>query len=100
MSTHPDPSDLTDAEWAVLGPLVTPSKQAGHPQMLERRRIVDAALYLLRTRRNTKCLRLGCQWRALPHEVPPWPTVFYHHAKGRTQGTWGGSMPFCASGTA
>ena len=79
MSTHPYPSDLTDAEWAILEPLVTPGKQAGHPQMLELRRIVDAALYLLRT---------GCQWRALPREFPPWPTVFYHYAKWRTLGTW------------
>jgi putative transposase len=79
MSTHPYPSDLTDAEWAILGPLVTPRKQAGHPQMLELRRIVDGVLYLLRT---------GCQWRALPHEFPPWPTVFYHYAKWRTLGTW------------
>ena len=79
MSTHPYPSDLADAEWAILGPLVTPGKQAGHPQMLELRRLVDAVLYLLRT---------GCQWRALPHEFPPWPTVFYHYAKWRTQGTW------------
>ena len=47
--------------------------------MIELRRIVDAAFYLLRT---------GCQWRALPREFPPWPTVFYHYAKWRTQGTW------------
>ena len=79
MSTQPYPSDLTDAEWAILGPLVTPGKQAGHPQVLGLRHIVDAALYLLRT---------GCQWRALPHEFPPWPTVFYHRAKWGTQGTW------------
>jgi len=42
MSMHPYPSDLTDAEWAILGPLVTPSKQTGHPQVLELCRIVDA----------------------------------------------------------
>ncbi len=47
--------------------------------MFELRRVVDAVFYLLRT---------GCQWRAVPHEFPPWPTVFYHFAKWRTQGTW------------
>ena len=45
--------------------------------MLELRHIGDTVIYLLRT---------GCQWRVLPHEYPPWPMVFYHFAKGRTQG--------------
>src|SRR5919206_5191595 len=79
MNTHPYPSDLTDEEWAILGPLVTPGKQAGHPQILALRRIADAVFYLLRT---------GCQWRALPHDLPPWAAVFYHYAKGRRRGTW------------
>ena len=79
MNTHPYPSDLSDEEWAILGPLITPGKQAGHPQLFGLRRIVEAVFYLLRT---------GCQWRAMPHEYPPWPTVFYHFAKWRNQGTW------------
>ena len=79
MTTHPYPSDLTDEEWAILAPLITPGKQAGHPQVFELRRIVDAVFYLLRT---------GCQWRALPHDFPPWTAVFYHYAKWRAQGVW------------
>src|SRR5690242_2509113 len=79
MNTHPYPSDLSDEEWAILGPLITPGKQAGHPQLFGLRRIVEAVFYLLRT---------GCQWRAMPHEYPPWPRVFYHFAKWRRQGTW------------
>lgn len=79
MNTHPYPSNLSDEEWAILGPLVTPGKQAGHPQVLELRRIVDAVFYLLRA---------GCQWRALPHDFPPWAAVFYHYAKWRRQGAW------------
>jgi transposase len=79
MNTHPYPSDLSDEEWAILGPLITPGKQAGHPQLFGLRRIVEAVFYLLRT---------GCQWRAMPHEYPPWPTVFHHFAKWRNQGTW------------
>ena len=63
----------------MLAPLITPGKQAGHPQVLELRRIVDAVFYLLRT---------GCQWRALPHEFPPWTAVFYHFAEWRRRGTW------------
>ena len=58
---------------------ITPGKQAGHPQTLGLRRIVDTVFYLLRT---------ACQWRALPHDFPPWTAVFYHYAKCRRQGTW------------
>jgi putative transposase len=79
MTTCPYPSDLTDEEWTILAPLIAPGKQAGHPQGLDLRRIVDAAFYLLRT---------GCQWRALPHDFPPWTAVFYHYAKWRRRGTW------------
>lgn len=79
MSTHPYPSDLTDKEWAILGPFITPGRQAGRPHMFELRRIVDAVFYVLRT---------GCQWRALPHDLPPWTAVFYHYAKWRSRGTW------------
>jgi transposase len=73
------PSDLTDEEWAILGPLITPATQAGRPQILRLRGIVDAVFYLLRA---------ACQWRALPHGFPPGTAVFYHYAKWRRQGTW------------
>lgn len=79
MSTHSYPSDLSDKEWDILEPLISPSKHAGHPQVLELRRIVDAVFYLLRT---------GCQWRALPRDFPPWTAVFYHYAEWRRRGTW------------
>jgi putative transposase len=72
-------SDLSDAEWAILAPLLCPGRQAGHPQIFALRRIVDAVFYLLRT---------GCQWRALPHDFPPWSAVSYHYAKWRRHGTW------------
>jgi putative transposase len=72
-------SDLSDAEWAILAPLLCPRQQAGHPQVFALRRIVEAVFYLLRT---------GCQWRALPHDFPPWTAVFYHYAKWRRHGTW------------
>ena len=79
MNTRPYPSDLTDEEWSILAPLITPGKQAGHPQVLELRRIADAMFYLLYT---------GCQWRAMPRDLPSWTAVFYHYAKWRAQGTW------------
>ena len=72
-------SDLTDAEWTVLAPLLQRSHPAGRRQTYPLRRIVDAIFYLLRT---------GAQWRLLPHEYPPRCTVFYHYAQWREDGTW------------
>ena len=72
-------SDLTDAEWALLAPLVPRSHPAGRRQTYPLRRIVDAIFYLLRT---------GAQWRLLPHEYPPRCAVFYHYAQWREDGTW------------
>jgi transposase len=60
-------SDLNDAEWALLAPLVRRSHPAGRRQIYPVRRIVDAIFYLLRT---------GAQWRLLPHEYPPRGAVF------------------------
>ena len=72
-------SDLNDAEWALLEPLVPRSHPAGRRQTYPIRRIVDAIFYLLRT---------GAQWRMLPHEYPPRYAVFYHYAQWREDGTW------------
>jgi putative transposase len=72
-------SDLTDAEWALLEPLIRRSHPAGRRQISPLRRIIDAIFYLLRT---------GAQWRMLPHEYPPRYAVFYHYAQWREDGTW------------
>jgi transposase len=73
------PSDLSDAEWAVLEPLVPPPKPGGRPAAHPRREIVNAILYVLRT---------GCQWRALPHDLPPWGTAWWYFRAWRIDGTW------------
>ena len=67
-------SDLNDAEWALLAPLIPRSHPAGRRQTYPLRRIVDAIFYLLRT---------GAPWRLLPHEYPPRCAVFYHYAQWR-----------------
>jgi len=59
------PSDLSDAQWAVLGPLIRAATR--QPGTIDRRRIVNAIFYQLRT---------GCQWRYLPREYPNWKTVY------------------------
>jgi transposase len=60
------PSDLHDSEWALLEPLVPAVKRGGRPARWSRREIVNGILYVVRT---------GSQWRALPHDLPPWQTV-------------------------
>lgn len=62
------PSDLTDAQWELIAPMVEP-RPGGRPATRPRRRIVDAILYLNRT---------GCSWRQLPHDFPPWETVYWY----------------------
>jgi transposase len=73
------PTDLTDAQWAILEPLVPAVKPGGRPARHARREIVDAMLYVLRG---------GISWRALPHEYPPWQTVYDYFRRWRDDGTW------------
>jgi transposase len=56
------PSDLTDGQWGLLRPLLPLQKGVGRPSTVDRRDLLDAIFYLLRT---------GCQWRQLPHDFPP-----------------------------
>jgi hypothetical protein len=62
------PSDLSDAQWEILEPLLPPPDPEGRPLVYARREIVNALLYVLRT---------GCAWRQLPHDLPPWQTVYW-----------------------
>ena len=73
------PSDLTEKEWVILEPLIPPAKPGGHPRTTDMREVINALLYLDRT---------GCQWRALPHEFPPWSTVWSYFRTWRHDGTW------------
>ena len=80
MKYQPYPSDLTDAQWAILEPLLPKGQPLGRPRETSLRRVIDALFY-----RN----RNGCGWRALPHDFPPWRTVYNYFAKWRDDGTWG-----------
>ena len=75
------PSELTDEEWAILGPLLERERRdgRGRPRTVERREVVNAILYVLRT---------GCQWRSLPEGFPPWNTVYWYFARWTGDGTW------------
>jgi putative transposase len=72
------PSDLTDAQWALIQDQVPGQAHLGCPITYDRREVVNALLYLART---------GCQWRALPHDFPPWPTIYYYFHAWSADGT-------------
>ncbi len=74
------PTDLTDAQWEVVRPLLPRAKQGrtGRPRTYPLREIWNAIVYLARG---------GCSWRALPHDLPPWGDVWYHFRRWRDDGT-------------
>jgi putative transposase len=73
------PSDLTDAQWAILEPLIPAAKHGGRPREVEMREILNAMFYINRS---------GCQWDMLPHDLPPKSSVYVYFAKWRDDGTW------------
>jgi len=73
------PSDLTDEQWEVLEPLVPALSPEAAYHEHERREIVNAILYVLRS---------GCPWRLLPHEFPAWGTVYYYFRRWQREGVW------------
>ena len=73
------PSDLTDAQWALIEPLLPPARPGGRRRTVDVREVVNGIGYLLRE---------GCTWRALPHDLPPWGTVHYYYRRWRLDGTW------------
>jgi putative transposase len=79
MRHQPYPSDLTDAQWAVLEPLVPPARPGGRPRKTDVRQVLNALFYLTRE---------GCTWRALPHDFPPWKTIYNYFERWNYDGTW------------
>jgi putative transposase len=75
----PYPTDLTDAQWAILDPLIPSAKPGGRPRKVDMREAVNAMFYLNRT---------GCQWDMLPHDLPPKSSVYDYFAQWREDGTW------------
>jgi putative transposase len=74
------PTDLADAEWAVLEPLLPAAKPGGRPRTTCLRKVVEAIFYVLQS---------GCQWRMLPKEFPPYQTVYEYFRNWQLTGVWG-----------
>lgn len=79
MSRKAYPSDLSDAEWSLLEPYIPQPLPGGRPAVHQRREIVNAILYVLRT---------GCGWEYLPHDFPPAKTVYDYFSQWRKNGVW------------
>ena len=72
-------TDLTDAQWVLLDPYIPPAKPGGRPRLHTRREIVNGILYVLRS---------GCAWRLLPHDLPPWQTIYHYFRLWRQANVW------------
>ena len=73
------PTDLTDLQWNVIEPMIPPPKFGGRPRQTDTREVINAIFYLLRS---------GCAWRLLPHDFPPWGTVYTYFRQWKTDGTF------------
>src|ERR1700743_2403896 len=72
------PSDLTDAEWALVDPLIPPAKHGGRDREVDVREVVNGIMYVLST---------GCQWRYIPKDLPPKSTVHDYLSRWNHDGT-------------
>ena len=88
MPCCPACADLTDDQWAAISPMIPDARPGGRPRRAANRGIVDAILYLLRA---------GCAWRLLPHDFPPWQTVYYYLRRWERKGVWPASTTRCCS---
>ena len=75
----PYPTDLSDTQWSRLRSYLPTPKAQGRPRTHSLRDVLDAIFYVLKS---------GCHWRLLPHDFPPWSTVYYHFRRFRLSGLW------------
>jgi putative transposase len=74
----PYPSDLNNDEWKILEPLIPPAKPGGRPRSCDMREILNGIFYETRS---------GCAWRMLPHDLPPWQSIYHYFRQWKGDGT-------------
>ena len=80
MARESYPSDLNDKEWEILSSRLPARKDPrGRPRKQDLREVLNGIFYLLRT---------GCSWRMLPHDLPPWQTIYSQFRAWKQQGHW------------
>jgi transposase len=72
------PSDLTDEEWALVKPAIPRAKRGGNKRTVDVREVINGVMYVLST---------GCQWRAIPKDLPPRSTVHHYFCRWQHDGT-------------
>ena len=72
------PSDVTEEEWAEIAPLIPPARRGGRKRTVNIRAVFNGLLYVLST---------GCQWRAIPKDLPPRSTIFHYFGVWEADGT-------------
>jgi putative transposase len=72
-------TDLSDAQWEMLKPLIPAAKPGGHPRRLDMREVLNAIFYLLAN---------GIKWRAMPHDLPKWQSVYTYFRAWAADNTW------------
>jgi putative transposase len=72
-------TDLTDVQWELIAPMIPDARAGGRPRKATSRELIDAILYFLRA---------GVAWRLLPHDLPPWQTVYYYLRRWQEEGVW------------
>lgn len=83
MSRKAYPSDLTDAQWTIIAPLLPPAKHGGRPREVNLREVVNTILFLNRS---------GCQWDMVPHDLQPKSTAYEYFSQWRDDGTFASIM--------
>ncbi len=72
-------TDLADEEWQAIQPLIPPAKRGGRRRTVDMREVLNAIFYVIRT---------GCPWEMLPHDFPPYSTVYFYFRRWQKRGVW------------
>jgi putative transposase len=79
MTRKPYPSDLSDAQWERVAPLIPPARPGGSPRRVDMREVLNGIFYVTRE---------GIAWRAMPHDLPYFGTCYWYHRRFQDDGTW------------
>lgn len=79
MSRKAYKSDLSNQQWELIKPLIPPAKTGGHPRTVDTREVINGIFYVLRT---------GCTWEMMPHDLPPYSTVYFYFRRWQKLGVW------------
>ena len=81
MKRKPYPTDISDIEWNLIKPMIPAERKRkrGKKREVDMREVVNAIFYILRA---------GCSWRMMPHDLPPWQTVYSNFRRWERKGVW------------